>query len=665
MIDSDEKPRLLVALAVCFLVLFVVQLVMSARANTITWDEECHIYAGYMMWKHGDFGLNPEHPPLVKLVAALPLLGMNLQEPAMPDRPYRLQEMLGGEDFIFHNDADKVVFRTRIAAMLFTLLLVALVFGTAREMFGTGAGLIALGLIAFDPTLLAHGALVTTDVGQACFMLASIYAFYRYVKSPTAGRMLLTGLAVGLALASKHSTVLLAPMLITLAVIETLWSADKTNSTAQRAWRYAWALVVICVISVAVLWASYGFRYAAREDGLALNPPMAEQLAKVPGAAKRELLTVVAKAHVLPESYVYGMAHVFFSANAFHSFVLGKAYPRAVWFYFPVAMAIKSSLTFLILLGITIWAVATRRMREWRELLFLTVPCAIYLVISMLSGENIGIRHVLPIYVFLSIAIAGAMWRLIQGNRRWLYVVVALLVFQAISVGRTYPSYIAYANEAAGGPANLNKYLSDSSVDWAQQLHAVKGYLDKRGVKNCWFAYFGYGLIDYKYYGIPCKPLPTIESVWLGGPSDVPASIDGPVLISATDLSGFEFGPDVLSPYAQFKSLKPTAVIDYSVFVYDGHFNVPLASAISHTQKANELLADKQPAQAMTEAQQAVSLAPDSVAANAALGDALSAMGRSDDAKTYYGKALTLASTVEPRFQSSWIPMLERKLNTR
>src|SRR5262249_5850154 len=162
-----------------------------------------HIYSGYRSW-HGDFGLNPEHPPLVKFVATLPLRFMQLNVPELQGRPYRLEAVLGGRDFIFHNDADKIVFRAQIAASIFTLLLLLMAFFSAREMFSPSAGFIALGLLIFDPTLLAHGALVTTDAGQACFLLASIYAFYRYVKAPSLSRLVITGGAVGFALASKH-----------------------------------------------------------------------------------------------------------------------------------------------------------------------------------------------------------------------------------------------------------------------------------------------------------------------------------------------------------------------------------------------------------------------------------------------------------------------------
>src|SRR5258706_2113878 len=143
-------------------------------------------------------------------------------------------------------------------------------------------------------------------------------------------------------------------------------------------------------------------------------------------------------------------------------------------------MMVKSSFAFLILLVISIWVIASGRLPKWRELAFLVIPALIYLGTSMLGGMNIGIRHILPVYIFLAILIAGATSVLVKSRRYWLYAVVLLLLFQAISVTRTFPSYIGYANEAFGGPKNVWRDLSDSSVDCSRQLHAVKRYTDQR-----------------------------------------------------------------------------------------------------------------------------------------------------------------------------------------
>jgi hypothetical protein len=129
-------------------------------------------------------------------------------------------------------------------------------------------------------------------------------------------------------------------------------------------------------------------------------------------------------------------------------------------------MLIKSSLTFLILLAIGAWAVLAGKLRLSREVLYMATPAALYMAFSMTGGMNIGVRHILPVYIFLAVPIAGAAWALAVRNRRWLYAVVLLLVFQAVSVLHAFPDYIAYTNEAFGGPANAYKYVSDSSADW-------------------------------------------------------------------------------------------------------------------------------------------------------------------------------------------------------
>lgn len=668
-LDENRRRLLIIGGVICFLALFAIQYSFIADANSPTWDEANHIYAGYMSWMHKDFGLNPEHPPLVKLVATLPLLGMQLKMPQLLNRYYQTEAFQGGKDFVFKNDANAIVYRVRMAAMLFTLMLATIVFLAACEFFGTGAGCLALGLMAFDPTLLAHGALLTTDVAQSCFILATVYAFYRYWKSPSLWRLIIVGAALGLAFATKHSTILLVPIIGLLAVLELMRrpegdSKDAGAPIGRRVLRVAGMLVVMSAISMGILWASYGFRYAAREEGRVLNPPLEASLWRVPSKAQAAIIAKAAKLHLLPEAYLFGLTDVLSKSVGYHSFLFGKSYPTGVWYYFPVGMAIKSSLTFLILFGVLVWAVAMRRFRKWREILYLTIPPAVYMAFSIAGGMNIGIRHILPVYVFLFVLIGGAIWQLAQGNRRWLYAAVVLFVFQAISVSRVYPGYISYSNEVVGGPMRTHEYMTDSSADWAQQLKSVKLYLDAHGIKDCWFAYFGEGVLDYGYYGISCKPLPTADSLWSGEPANAPPAIDGPVLISAGVLSGFEFGPGPLNPYEQFKILKPVGAIDYGVFVYDGHFEIPLAAAISHTQKASLHLRAGDSQAALAEARKAEALAPESASILATVGQALDANHESDQALKYYRKALAIAKAVHPEFQGGTIMSLQRRLKS-
>jgi len=191
-------------------------------------------------------------------------------------------------------------------------------------------------------------------------------------------------------------------------------------------------------------------------------------------------------------------------------------------------------------------------------------------------------------------------------------------------------------------------------VDWGQQLKSTKKYLDSRHVTNCWFAYFAAVVVEPSYYGVPCKPLTTIASVWLQPSIDVPASIDGPVLISAGVLSGYEFGPGELNPYDQFQHIRPSAVIEHGVFVFDGHFDIPLASALNHVTRAQLAANANHMDEALTEAQTAVALSSKSVQAQAELGDLLQRLHRNEESRRAYQIAQESAQNVLPEFRSTW-----------
>jgi len=645
------------------LLVLALQLFFSVRRESQTWDEANHIFAGYRSWTHGDFGLNPEHPPLVKLLATAPLLSSQPQSPVLEERFFKEDAFLRGKEFLYRNDAEKILSRTRTAAAALTLLTALVVFFGTREMFGNGAAFIALTLLTFDPNLLAHGALITTDVGLACFMFLSVFMFYRFVKSPSALRLIMTGASVGLVLGVKHTGLLVLPILFLLTICEIVFGPNRERISRQTL-KAVGSLALITLIGGVVLWSFYGFRYDARPNGLHLNPPLVEY---VEGLKPSEAwpISTAARWRILPESYLYGLVDVKLTANYYTSYVLGKVYAHGVWFYFPVAFLIKSTVGVLALCLLTLGVVVTRRLNGRREILFLTVPVIFYLLVALTVGMNIGVRHILVVYVFLYVLIGGATWTLIQTGRKWWsYVVGVLLLIHAASSVLAFPNYIPYANELWGGPSQTNKYLTDSNSDWGQQLKSVKQYLDGRGVKECWFLYFAEGVAEPSYYGIPCKPLPTISTLWLNLPIDVPNSINGPVLISASNLSGVEFGPGALDPYGQFKLLNPTAVIDHGVFVFDGKFDLPLAAAISKVQKAQNLAQAKQLDQALQEAQASVALSPDSIHTELALGDIFLELGQPKQARTHYEKALELAKTIEPEFQIRSIPNIEQKLHS-
>ena len=661
---SIRRDTLYDIAAICLsLIVLSTQLYFSVRRESQTWDEANHIFTGYRSWTHADFGLNPEHPPMLKLLASTPLLWSKPKSPALEERYFKEDAFLRGKEFLYQNDPDKILARTRTVAASLTLLAALVVFFGTREMFGRGAAFIALALLTFDPNLLAHGALITTDVGLACFMFLSVYLFYRFVKSPSALRLIMAGVAVGFVLAVKHTGFLVLPILFLLSLSEIIFNVGDRKNIGRDALKLLGSLVLITLIGCVVLWSFYRFRYEARPDGLEMNPPLVEY---VKGLKSSEAwpISTAARFRILPESYLYGLVDVRLTADYYTSYVLGRVYAHGVWFYFPVVFLIKSTPGVLGLFLLSLGIIATRRLKRRREIVFLVVPTIFYLLVAMTVGMNIGVRHILVLYVFLYVLIGGASSSLIQGSRKWAYAVAVFLLVHAASSAMAFPNYIPYANEFWGGPSQTHKYLTDSNSDWGQQLKSVKKYLYQRGTQECWFLYFAEGVAEPSYYGIPCKPLPTISTLWLNLPIEVPGSIDGPVLISASNLSGVEFGPGALDPYGQFKLLKPTAVIDRGVFVFDGKFEMPLVAAISKVQKAQNLVQAKQLDQALQEAQAAVALAPDSIHTQMALGDILLEMGQPQQARTSYEKALELARTIEPEFQVRSVASIEAKLAT-
>lgn len=674
------RNRLWLSLTVAALILILwAQMLHSIRGQSLTWDEGDHIFAGYESWKTHDFGFNPEHPPLLKMIATLPLLPLELRVPPNQHRFFKMESYLDGRELLFRNgpasgghyNAGTLIFRARLFASIFTLIAALLVFLGTTEMFSLTAGLIALILFCFEPNLVAHGAYVTTDMAAACTFFATVYAFWRWTQRPTPARLIVIGLAAGIALSSKHSTILLAPMLILLAAgalhsQRRTQQAQTTNPRLTIA-RTTGALAVITLIAVAVLWAVYGFRYSARPAGLALSPSLTNYVKPLAPHEARGIL-FFARLHLLPESWLYGLADVRRVANGYPSFLLGRVYPHGTWFYFPVLFVIKSTLAMLALLAFTLYALARRWLRFSLELYFVLVPPILYFLVSMGSHLNIGARHILPVFLFCCVIAGAGVAALIstpptpKSRERWTLTIMALLIFHIASTLHASPNYLTYSNETWGGPSKTYLYLSDSNADWAQQLIAVSGFLRTNNIHDCYFAYFATPIILPADYGIPCKLLPTFDSYGTNTYLDTPTVISGTVLISAGDLNGFEFGSKVLNPYESFRTLEPNAIIQNGVLVYQGTYSIPLAASLAYVDRSADALKAHNIPAAITEAQQAEQLAPGDVQPEFALGDALFAAGRTAEARTAYLRATPKLETMEPASREMWRGILADKL---
>ena len=634
---------------VSLIVLFAAELFFSARQESQTFDEPAHLYAGYGYWLHSDFGVNPEHPPLVKLVASLPLLVSRPNYPAPIPLFFRFQSGFGGMMLMSAPNAQSILAQARCAVSIFAFVLALLIVLAAREMFGDAAALIALLLFVFDPLILAHAPLIGTDMGATCFIFATVYAFYRYCKQPSYLRLGLCCFAAGLSLAAKHSAILLFPILGMLILGELLFVRDhaymsKPAIPPLRQWlKAAGIFATILTIAVAILWAFYGFRYAARPAGGQIVPPTDAYIQQLHRPVDRAVIGFAARHHLLPESYLFGFTDVtMLSREGRSMFLLGKLYAEGRWFYFPVTFVIKSTIGFLLLLAVLPFARALRQSQFRREAVFLLLPPAIYLASAMTSKLNIGVRHILPIMPFLIVLAAGGAVALARQSRAWAWVVGVLVAIHAASSLYAYPNYLPYSNEAFGGVNGTWRVLGDSNVGWGGGLKAMHSDLAARNITQCWFAYFA--LPNPDNFQIPCKRLPSFFSSLTdqGQQQPVPEHIDGPVFISSEELDGAFWGAPETAPYHSLETREPSRVIAGEILEFDGSFDLPKVSAISHWVVAIGLLRRGKLDEAIAEAQQATQLDPSSIYAREALYTAYAAAHKFDDAEREYHAALAI-----------------------
>ena len=660
------NSRVVNLIAAVLLTTLALLLFTSVRQESQTFDESTHLFAGFEYWKHGDFGRNPEHPPLVKMLAALPLLSMGLREPPPIPFPYfKAQDYANGVQFLYSANADALLLRGRLAVALFSLTLGLLGFLCAKEMFGPLAAIIALFLYVFEPNLLANGALITTDVGVACLCFASVYTFYRYCKRPSAVRLMLCAILAALTIVAKHSGILVLPMLVLLAVGDLFLAGAGSGAASQDRQRHlrqlGLALLTIVAISYLGLWTFYGFRYSARPGQLQIIPSLSAYSATLAHPLSQHLIGFLAGHHLLPEAYLYGWVDILLISSTRTTFLFGHMFPSGQWFFLPAIFFVKTTLTLLVLLLLVPFArIAGHR----REFVFLTVPVALYLFAAIFSLINMGVRYLLPIYPFCIVLASAAAASLFTRSVFGRLGVTALMILAVISSLHSYPDFLAYSNELAGGPAYTYQLFTDSNADWGQGLKWTKSYLDQHPDKDCWFDYYGSPLVNPAYYGIQCKPLLTGFGHLVGfGTPPIPSTLTGTVLISSTETDGLLWGPDTMNPYKIFRDRAPDATVGNIILVYRGTFNVALLAAETKATAALQLLREHRLPEALALAQAAAQQAPDAADVNAVLGQILLLSDHIPEGRQALATALHLAESNHPEFQKYLIAQIQHPVN--
>jgi hypothetical protein len=576
---TARTQAVLVALAVALQAGLAID---SLRNNSATFDEGAHLPAGWTHLALGDHRLNPEQPPLVKLLAAAPLA---LLRPVVrrDDRSWiEARQWDFGRRFLYRwNDADRLLFLGRLPVVALASVLVVAVFLEARRRFGAAAGVAAALAAALSPDVLAHGSLVTTDLGFALFYFLAIAVFCRLLETATLPRLFAAGLAAGAAFATKFSAPILAVALALLALVAVArgvplrWRAvgrdGGSTGLAARLVHATALLAAAAAIALLVLWASYGFRHdlspdpATRAAGLApLEAPLASPWLRGLAAASR--------AGVLPEDYARGLLFVMTHSESRPTFLLGRLSDQGFPHYFLLTFLLKTPVPLLLLAALA----AGRALRLRRQdLVFLWLPVLVYAALSLTRGLQIGHRHLLPIYPFLFLACAESAVRLVSWRRPAGAALLALLgTWYAGGTLWTHPHHLAYFNELAGGPANGWRLLVDSNLDWGQDLKRLAAWTRANGVTHLKLSYFGSA--DPAYYGIDAEMLPGYTSPH--APHVTREIVPGDVVaVSATNLQGVYLDPADRPLMERLRALEPIGRAGFSIRIYRAPFRWPEA----------------------------------------------------------------------------------------
>jgi len=563
--NRAERTRSLTVLAV-FSAVFIALAVNSYVRESGTSDEASHLTAGYMALTLGDYRIDPEHPPVVRMWAAMPLLftsGITLDTNIPPWQARRFWDF--SHEFVYRqNDADKLLSRGRFMIVLLGVLLGWLVFFWARELYGFWVAVIVLGLYATEPNILAHSRLVTTDLGITCFFFGTIYFLWRTSRELSVRNV--AGLIVCFALAqvTKFSALLLAPIVALLLLIRVCQS-DAWGSRIGRARKSTVAIALVVLLAAGsyfTIWASMGFRYLPAPSRVDPDPLMRTK-PRVTGFVPTlsSVVNWIDRQHWLPNIYSQGFLLGQGKAQMRPTFLMGQFSNTGWWYYFPMAFLFKTSITVLVLCGSALVLCAVDRRTFFRNEIWLLVPVAVYLAAAMMANINIGLRHILPIYPFI-LLLCGKSISALQTRlpRQWL---LLLLVAPSLELATVYPHCLAFFNQLCGGPRHGHMLLADSNIDWGQDLKGLKQWMEKNHVQHINLAYQGNA--DPAYYHISCTYLPAppifavdrVEGPW----------VPGYVAVSVNEFHN-PVDEAVRSMYSPLLQRQPVAIIGYSIYVY-------------------------------------------------------------------------------------------------
>lgn len=525
---------------------------------SLTFDEGPHLAIGYATLRTGDFRLQPVHihPPLANVIAAAPLLLQDdLPEPT-DIGGWQINSLSAVTDEIVWQYPHPRIIATagRTPIFLLSLVLFALIYRWSSDLFGRNAGFLPLFMLIFDPNIIAHSTLITTDLTVTLFTTATLYTCSRYLdlkQSPQnkTKYIIFTAVFAGLAQLSKVSALLLFPFIGFMTWGKRMMDTKDLKTALQSTIQ---TMLVIVAIAFVVLWA--GYKFEVKEiSGAPFDIPLGTHLEIYKSLTSH-----------------YQLGHP--------TFALGKISTHGWWWYFPVAFFLKTPIPILLLsllstgFGIisSIKYVSHHKSAHPVDIIMSTGWVVIYALSSTFSSVNIGYRHLLPILPFLSLLICHLISGVYKGKRprkRLLSkkvltgLLTAILLWLAMGTMRISPSMLEYFNEFAGGSKQGYRSLVDSNIDWGQNLWELKRWTDAVDVDLVYYAHYSPAALEpYNITAEFLPPDPRAVSFTPWHPDQ------GIYVIGATVLQGV-YTPDI-NTYAYFRMQQPIKRLGGALFIY-------------------------------------------------------------------------------------------------
>lgn len=653
------------SLAIFILAVMFVLMLSSVWNESGTMDELAHIPAGFGYVTELDYRLNPEHPPLFKVLSSL--VAQIAVRPYFPtDTPYWQIEPNGqwaqGGRFLYDsgNDPDAIIFWSRVPIILLSVLLGWLIFAWVKGGFGMATAYMSLALYALSPTILAHSRYVTTDIGAALGFFIGVISFIKFLEVPSWRNVALAGLALGAAQLLKFSLILLLPI-YGIMLLAFVWSRPNLHFHERiKDFGHIFGKTIVIgfigVLLISLIYAVFTLNYPAQSpktDGSFWTrqeltdlmrfpePDRTETIKQIPLSQMRDTVYLLSSFAGGPDyeeitcglsepvkisrrircaaeftirttewpilrplgEYLLGLLMVIQrSAGGNTAYFLGEVSAAGSRLYFPMLYAVKEHLAFHILTLIALWFGVRKilrslrgnpdnflvRVRKWindhfAEFSALTV-IAVYWASSIKSPLNIGIRHVLPTFPFIYILVSRQIIEWLRFHeyadpanflsvlkniwQLWIrvlpkyFLIGFLFLWMTINTILTFPHFLAYYNELAGGTPDGYLIATDSNYDWGQDLKRLRDYVEANGIEKIGVDYFGAGNPRY-YLG------DKFESWWSSkGP------VHGYFAISATfrqeafgtPVPGFIRRPE--DSYEWLRGYEPIGRAGYSIFIY-------------------------------------------------------------------------------------------------